>query len=164
MTNSCYSPEIIENHTIFMLPQTKFILRFSFIFFMPVDTRRNQNMRENIFKFFNTWTIKIMINIRIKKMVKDNQIIQTKFLFFFFFSQQCSAVHRLEKCTYRFTCNTWLASNVVPGLKTIGWDTWPESTHNILGYSSFPKSPICRAFSQGFQITEKKITNIKNEF
>jgi hypothetical protein len=56
--------------------------------------------------------------------------------------------------TSRLTCNIWLASNAVPGSKMTGLDTWPDSTHTMLGNSSSPKSEISFAFStHGFHTT-----------
>lgn len=52
------------------------------------------------------------------------------------------------------TCNIWLASNAVPGSKMTGLETWPDSTHTMLGNSSSPKSEISFAFStHGFHTT-----------
>ena len=50
------------------------------------------------------------------------------------------------------------ASNAVPGSSSTGDETWPASTHTMLGYSSSPKSGVSRALSShGFQMTVKKM-------
>lgn len=52
------------------------------------------------------------------------------------------------------TCNIWLASNAVPGIRMTGLETCPDSTHTIFGYSSSPKSESSLAlWTHGFQIT-----------
>lgn len=53
-----------------------------------------------------------------------------------------------------FTWRIWLASKAVPGKRITGVDTCPASTQSMFGYSSSPRSPISRAWSDhGFHIT-----------
>lgn len=52
------------------------------------------------------------------------------------------------------TCNIWLASKAVPGRRTTGLETCPDSTQIIFGYSSSPKSGTSLLWSShGFHTT-----------
>ena len=74
--------------------------------------------------------------------------------FIVFFVLFCFWLLLLLLLAIHMTWRICVASKAVPGRRTTGAETWPDSTQIMLGYSSSPKSCISRAFSiHGFHTT-----------